>query len=178
MSLVLENANMLVFIETIEVFELKVGTNIWLSGNMNTYMYEYQRSRSLFDLCPRSLRFKFSDFYSQAAGHQIQSSCGVYLIGQNLLKWCRSHAQDGRHDYTDWQKKRYNQNQSCCIQAVISGNYVEINETKITRGTMFWRNLKLCAAVPSNWGKQKPKFDVTDATFEFEFQEDLDTLKD
>ena len=38
---------------------------------------------------------------------------------------------------------------------------------------MFWRNLK-----PSNWRKPRPKFDVTDATFEFEFPEDLDTLKD
>ena len=41
---------------------------------------------------------------------------------------------------------------------------------------MFWRNLKFCAAVQSNW--RKPKFDVTDAEFEFEFPEDLDTLKD
>ena len=34
--------------------------------------------------------------------------------------------------YTDWQKKRYNQNQSCFIQAVISTYYVEI-----TRSIMF-----------------------------------------
>ena len=40
---------------------------------------------------------------------------------------------------------------------------------------MFWRNLKLCAAAPSNWRKPMPKFD---AKFEFEFPEDLDTLKD
>ena len=39
-------------------------------------------------------------------------------------------------------------------------------------------NLKLCAAVPSNWHKQRPKFDVMDAKFEFEVPEDLDTLKD
>ena len=43
---------------------------------------------------------------------------------------------------------------------------------------MFWKNLKLCAAVPSNWSKQRPKFEVTDAKLEFEFPEDLDTLKD
>ena len=43
---------------------------------------------------------------------------------------------------------------------------------------MFWRNLKLCAAVPSNWRKPRPKFDLTYAKFEFEFPEDLDTLKD
>ena len=40
------------------------------------------------------------------------------------------------------------------------------------------RHLKLCQAVPSNWRKPRPKFDVTDAKFEFEFPEDLDTLKD
>ena len=43
---------------------------------------------------------------------------------------------------------------------------------------MFGRNLKLCAAVHSNWRKPRPKFDVTDAKFEFKFLEDLDTLKD
>ena len=43
---------------------------------------------------------------------------------------------------------------------------------------MFWRNLKLCAAVQSNWRQPKPKFDVTDAKFKLEFPEDLDTLKD
>ena len=52
-------------------------------------------------------------------------------------------------------------------------NYVEINEIKITRNIMFWRNLKLCATVPSNWRKPMPKFDVTDTRFEVEFQEDL-----
>ena len=30
--------------------------------------------------------------------------------------------------YSDWQTKRYNQNQSCFIQIVISSIYVEINE--------------------------------------------------
>ena len=34
------------------------------------------------------------------------------------------------YKYTDWQKKRYNQNQSCFIQAVITSNYVEINQHK------------------------------------------------
>ena len=37
---------------------------------------------------------------------------------------------------------------------------------------------QICAAVPSNWRKPRPKFDVTDFKFEFEFQEDLDTLND
>ena len=35
------------------------GTNKWLNENINTY--EYKRSRSLFDLCPRSLRFVISN---------------------------------------------------------------------------------------------------------------------
>ena len=43
---------------------------------------------------------------------------------------------------------------------------------------MFWRNLKLCTAVPSYWHKPRPKFEVKYAKFEFEFPEDLDTLKD
>ena len=33
-------------------------------------------------------------------------------------------------------------------------------------------------AVPSNWGKPRPKLDLTDDKLEFEFPEDLDTLKD
>ena len=43
---------------------------------------------------------------------------------------------------------------------------------------MFWRNLKLCEAVLSNWRKSRLKFDLTDAMFEFEFPEDQDKLKD
>ena len=81
-------------------------------------------------------------------------------------------------NYIDRQKKRYNQNQGCFIHAVISSSYFGTNETNITRSIMFWRNLKLYAEVPSNWHKPWPKFDVTDATFEFEFPEDLDTMKD
>ena len=32
--------------------------------------------------------------------------------------------------------------------------------------------------VPSNLGKPRSKFDVTDAKFNLEFQEDIETLKD
>ena len=39
--------------------------------------------------------------------------------------------------YTDWQKKRYNRNQSCFIQAVISSNYVEINKQKLLAVSCF-----------------------------------------
>ena len=56
--------------------------------------------------------------------------------------------------YNDWQKKRYYQNQSGFIQAVISGNYVGINQ------------------------QPRPKFEVTNAKFQFEVPKDMDTLKD
>ena len=79
--------------------------------------------------------------------------------------------------YTDWQKKRYNQNQSCFIEAVILSNYVEINQQKLLAVSCFKGNLKLYAAVPSNGRKPRPKSNATDAKFEVEFAEDLDTLK-
>ena len=37
---------------------------------------------------------------------------------------------------------------------------------------------KFMQLVQSNWRQPRPKFDVTYAKFEFEFQEDLVTLKD
>ena len=80
--------------------------------------------------------------------------------------------------FTDWQKKRYNQNQSCFIQAVISSNCVEINQQKLPAD--------LCLEGISNfvqWHHQISvnkgwNFDVMNATFEFEFPGDLDALKD
>ena len=56
-AFVWENAYTLDFIETIEVYELKNGVYSRLSKYLNTY--EYQRTRSLFDFGPRSLRFNF-----------------------------------------------------------------------------------------------------------------------
>ena len=46
-----------------------IGTNTCscLSEYMNTY--KHQRSRSLFDSCPKSFRFILSNMCSQAAGH-------------------------------------------------------------------------------------------------------------
>ena len=41
--------------ESIEVCDIKVGTYSKLNEYMETYMY--QRSRSFFDIFPRSLRF-------------------------------------------------------------------------------------------------------------------------
>ena len=43
---------------------------------------------------------------------------------------------------------------------------------------MFWRNLKFYAVVPSNLRTPRSKFDVTDAKFNLEFPEDIETLKD
>ena len=42
-----------------------------------------------------------------------------------------------RYLYTDWQTKRYNQNQFCFIQAVISSYYVEINQHKLLAVSCF-----------------------------------------
>ena len=46
------------------------------------------------------------------------------------LNWPSYHNNFQGFLYTDWQKKRYNRNQSCFIQAVISSNHVEINQQK------------------------------------------------
>ena len=43
------------FSETIVVFEIKIGTDSQLNEYID--LYEYQRSRSFFDLGPGSLRF-------------------------------------------------------------------------------------------------------------------------
>ena len=75
------------------------------------------------------------------------------------------------HILTD--KRDATEDQSCFIQAVISSNYVKINQQNYLQ-----LNLKQCAAVRSNRRKPRPKFDVSDAKFEFEFPEYLDTWKD
>ena len=41
--------------ETIEEFNIKVGITSKLNEYRDIYMYMYQRSRSLFDICLRSL---------------------------------------------------------------------------------------------------------------------------
>ena len=43
--------------ETVDVYGTKVGIYSTLTEYMEIYMYMYQRSRSFFGLCPRSLRF-------------------------------------------------------------------------------------------------------------------------
>ena len=67
-AFVWENVWILDFIQTIEDCELEVGTNSWLSVYMNTY--EYQRSRSLFNLSPRLHRNILSDILLCCWTHQ------------------------------------------------------------------------------------------------------------
>ena len=80
--------------------------------------------------------------------------------------------------YTDWQMKRYNQNQSCFIQAVISSNYIKINQQQLLAVSCFEGITNFVQRYHQNSLKPVPKFDVTDAKFKFEFPEDLDILKD
>ena len=54
-AFVLEKGKPMDFSETIVVCDVKVGRCSQLNEYMN--LYEYQRSRSFIDLCPRSLRF-------------------------------------------------------------------------------------------------------------------------
>ena len=64
------------------------------------------------------------------------------------------------------------------IQAVISSNYVEISQQKLLAVSCFEWVSNLVQRYHQTGVNQWPKFDVTDAKFEFEFPEDLDTLKD
>ena len=57
--------------------------------------YEHQRSRSLFDLCPRSLRFILSNICSHQSNFMWSSE--LSCKGPTLFKWCGSHDQDGCH---------------------------------------------------------------------------------
>ena len=77
-AFVWENAEVLDFRETIEVYEQKGGKNSWWSEYMKTY--EYQRSRSFFDLCPRSLRFILSNILPSCWTYQSQISCRAFMI--------------------------------------------------------------------------------------------------
>ena len=81
-------------------------------------------------------------------------------------------------NYTDWQKKRYNQNQSCFIQAVISSNHVEIDPQKLLAVSCFEGISNFMQRYHQIGVNQGRKLTSPDAKFEFEFPEDLDTLKD
>ena len=61
--------------ETIVVYDVKVGRYSKLNEYMN--LYEYQRSRSFNDLRPRSLRFKFSNFFSWETARSITAKFEV-----------------------------------------------------------------------------------------------------
>ena len=49
---------MLDYSETIEVYDIKVGLYSKLNEYIEIHVYMYQRSRSFFDLCPRSFSMK------------------------------------------------------------------------------------------------------------------------
>ena len=67
--------------ETIEVYDIEVGIHCELNKYMEIYMY--QRTRSFFDLCLRSLRMKLDlgraiqDHWS--SGYRIPSSVSLFL---------------------------------------------------------------------------------------------------
>ena len=163
----------------ISLLVLRAGCGIWL--------YQFLIIAYLFTFSSSVLTAGGSEyllFVASAEGMYPRVGSKLQLVAQRrdhsntvplIARTQKWHPTDSQ-TYTNWQKKCYNQNQSCFIPAVISSNYIEIYETKNARSIVFWRNLKLYAVVPSNWRKPWPKFDVTDATFEF--PEDLDTLKD
>ena len=80
--------------------------------------------------------------------------------------------------YTDWQKKRYNQNQSCFIPAVISTIYVETNQQKLLAVSCFEGIPNFVQRYHQTSVNQGRNFDVTNNKFEFKFSEALDILKD
>ena len=61
-AFVWEKGKTMDFLETIVVYDVKVGRGSKLNEYMN--LYEYQTSGSFIDLGPRSLRFTFSNFFS------------------------------------------------------------------------------------------------------------------
>ena len=74
-AFVWEKGNIMDFLETIVVCDIKVGRLIQLNEYMN--LYEYQRSRSFIDLHPRSLRFTFSNLFCSEATRPIGASMGI-----------------------------------------------------------------------------------------------------
>ena len=67
-TFVWENAKMVDFSDCVEVYGVKVSIYSKLNQYMETYMY--QRSRSFFDLCPRSLKISLisNSFCPEATG--------------------------------------------------------------------------------------------------------------
>ena len=89
-SLMLLYGKILDFRETIEVYELKVNRLYyiysWLSEYMNTY--EYQRSRSLLDLCPRSVTSILSNIFCCECAWPIEAKFHVELLWVVKMKIC------------------------------------------------------------------------------------------
>ena len=67
------------YLETIAAIDLKVGLNIQI--NELTKLNEYQRSRSLFDLGQRSLRFQNNFFFSQKLLSHLKQNFIRKLMG-------------------------------------------------------------------------------------------------
>ena len=70
-AFVWEKGNIMDFSETIVVCDIKVGRLIELNEYMN--LYEYQRSRSIIDLHPRSLRFTLTNFFCSETARPIEA---------------------------------------------------------------------------------------------------------
>ena len=101
------------YLETIAAIGRKVDLNIQINELMK--LNEYQRSRSLFDLSRRSLRFQNLKLVSlgnywviwnqisyeslRVNGNQISYESLWVNGNENLYKWVGSHDQGGRHAY-------------------------------------------------------------------------------
>ena len=89
------------FSETVVVYDIKVGR--WSQLNKYMKFYEYQRSRSFFDLVRSHSDSIFPNFISSITAKSIEAKVHVELSWNGGIKcefkWLRSHDQDGRHDH-------------------------------------------------------------------------------
>ena len=92
-AFVWEKGNIMDFVGTIVVYDIKVGRLIQLNEYMN--LYKYQRSRSFIDLHPRSRRFTFSNFFCSETARPIEARFHMEppwdVKNENLFKYSRSH---------------------------------------------------------------------------------------
>ena len=98
-AFVWEKGKTMDFSETIVVCDIKVGRCSQLNEYMN--LYEYQRSRSFIDLCPRSLRFNIFKLLllRNPYGSWSQMSCGASMGwgNESEYNWFMSYDQDGHY---------------------------------------------------------------------------------
>ena len=83
-AFVSEKGKTMDFSETIVVCDIKVGRYSQLNEYMN--LDEYQRSRSFIDLCPRSLRSTFLNFFSLETARQIKPKFHVDPPWDGVMK--------------------------------------------------------------------------------------------